>query len=48
MLGEDIDKKLQLYLQKVRDQGGVITASVGAHGILLFYTAQSWWNLVAT
>ena len=38
MLGEDIDKQLQLYLQKVRDQGGVITASVVvavACGILL-------------
>ena len=38
MLGEDIDKQLQLYLQKVRDQGGVITASVvvaAARGILL-------------
>ena len=28
MLGEDIDKQLQLYLQKVSNQGGVITASV--------------------
>ena len=38
MLGEDIDKQLQLYQQKVRDQGGVITASVvvaAARGILL-------------
>ena len=42
MLGEDIDKQLQLYLQKVSNQGGVITASVvaelvaAARGILEF------------
>ena len=38
LLGEQIDKQLQLYLKKVRDQGGVITASVvvvAAHGILM-------------
>lgn len=35
-----MDKQLQLYLKKVRDQGGVITASVvvaAARGILLSY-----------
>ena len=38
LLWEHIDKQLQLYLKKVRDQGGVITASVvvaAAHGILI-------------
>ena len=37
-LGEQIYKQLQLYLKKVRDQGGVITASVvvaAACGILM-------------
>lgn len=38
LLGEQIDKQLQLYLKKVRDQGGVVTALVvvaAAHGILM-------------
>ena len=38
LLGEHVDKQLQLYLKKIRDQGGVITASVvvaAARGILL-------------
>ena len=38
LLGEDTDKQLQLYLQKIRDQGGAITASVivaAARGILV-------------
>jgi hypothetical protein len=43
LLQEDIEKQLQLYLKKVRDQGGVITASVAvaaARGILLFYDSS--------
>ena len=38
LLGEQIDKQLQLYLKKARDQGGVITALVAvaaACGILM-------------
>ena len=38
LLREQIDKQLQLYLKKARDQGGVITAMVAvaaAHGILM-------------
>ena len=38
LLGEHVDKQLQLYLKKIRDQGEVITASVvvaAARGILL-------------
>ena len=33
-----MDEKLQLYLQKIREQGGVVTASVvvaAARGIML-------------
>ena len=49
MLGEDIDKQLQLYLQKVSNQGGVITASVvvelvaAARGILEFNGHSRQW-----
>ena len=38
LLGEHVDKQLQLYLKKIRDQGGVITVSVvvaAARGVLL-------------
>ena len=38
LLGEQIDKQLQLYVKKVRDQGGVIRALVSvaaAYGILM-------------
>ena len=37
-LGEDLDKKVQLYLSKVRDGGGVVTSAIvvaAARGILL-------------
>ena len=38
LLGECIDKQVQLYLKKIRNQGGVVTASVvvaAARGILM-------------
>ena len=38
LLGESMDQQLQLYLKKIRDQGGIVTASVvvgAARGILL-------------
>ena len=38
LLGESVDKQLQLYLKKIREQGGVITALVvvaAARGILM-------------
>ena len=38
LLGECIDKQLQLYLKKICDHGGVITASVvvaAARGIII-------------
>ena len=38
LLGKDIDEKIQLYLRKIREQGGIITASVvvaAARGILI-------------
>ena len=38
LLGQHVDKQVQLYLKKIREQGGVITASVvvaAAHGILM-------------
>ena len=38
LLGEDTERQLQLYLKKIRDQGGVVTASIAiaaARGILL-------------
>ena len=38
LLGERVDKQVQLYLKKIRDQGGIITASVvvaAARGILI-------------
>ena len=38
LLGQHVDKRVQLYLKKIREQGGVITASVvvaAAHGILM-------------
>ena len=38
LLGKNMDEKLQLYLQKIREQGGVVTASVvvaAAWGIML-------------
>ena len=38
LLGESVDKQLQLYLKKVRDSGGIIIASVvvaAAHGMIL-------------
>ena len=38
MLGEDLDKKLQLYVKKAREGGGVITArilSTAARGVLV-------------
>ena len=35
LLGECIDKQVQLYLKKIRDQGGIITASAAARGILI-------------
>lgn len=28
LLGEDLDKKLQLYLKKVREGGGIVTARI--------------------
>ena len=28
LLGEDTERQLQLYLKKIRDQGGVVTASI--------------------
>ena len=37
LLGEDTERQLQLYLKKIRDQGGVVTASIAiaaARGIL--------------
>ena len=38
LLGEDTERQLQLYLKKIRDLGGVVTASIAiaaATGILL-------------
>ena len=38
LLGEELDEKMKMYLQKVRDGGGVVTgriAIVAARGILL-------------
>ena len=38
LLGKQIDEQVQLYLRKVRDQGGIITASAvvaAARGILM-------------
>ena len=38
LLGEDLDGKVQLYLQKVREGGGVVSARIAmaaARGILL-------------
>lgn len=38
LLGEHVDKQVQLYLKKIREQGGVVTASVvvaAARGILM-------------
>ena len=38
LLGQHVDKQVQLYLKKIREQGGVITASIvvaAARGILM-------------
>ena len=40
LLGEDLDRKVQLYLKKVREGGGVVSARIAmaaARGILLSY-----------
>lgn len=39
MLGKDLDAKVQLYLKKVRESGGAVSARIvmaAAHGIVLF------------
>ena len=50
LLGEELDSKVQLYLKKVREGGGVVSARIAmaaARGIVLPATGQSWLSLVA-
>ena len=43
LLGKNMDEQLQLYLKKIRDQGGIVTASVAvaaARGIVMAVDRQ--------
>ena len=47
MLGEELDKSVQVYLRKVRECGGVVTSRIAvaaARGIIMI--DQCWQNLV--
>ena len=55
VLGDYIEKQLQLYVKKIQQQGGVVTASVvvaAARGVMMAYNhpqlAEFGWHMVLT